>query len=63
LPVIFIVYLGILLLIDFIFLAKTKMLGKVSRKSHLAISLFSITFLIIGIGGATGSILNGINSL
>lgn len=61
LPLLFIIYLLVLLVIDYIFLAKTKMLGKVSRKSHLAVSVFTITFLVISLGGITGSILDGIS--
>lgn len=62
-PLLFIIYLLVLLVIDYVFLAKTKMLGKVSRKPHLAVSIFTITFLVISLGGITGSILNGISAV
>ncbi len=57
----FIVYMVILLIIDFIFLQKSQMLQIRTSKSHFHISIFVILLLFLLIGGATGSILTGTN--
>lgn len=59
-PVMFVTFLIVLFLIDFIVLVKTDMIHKVGRKPHAQISLLFILLLTIVLGGVGGSILNGI---
>ncbi|MDQ6986069.1 MAG: CAP domain-containing protein [Candidatus Dojkabacteria bacterium] len=55
--IIFILYLAILLLIDYFYLKKTNMLDVRRSKSHLHLSILLIAFTTLSIGGITGSIL------
>lgn len=53
----FILYISILLIIDFVVLKRTQMLTKVSRKPHISLSIFIILFIIVSFGGLSGSLL------
>lgn len=54
----FILFLIVLFVIDFYILRKHNILHKVERKSHLKLALFSIVFILLHVGGITGSIVN-----
>jgi hypothetical protein len=54
-----VIYLTVLMLIDFLVLTKTKMLAKVNRKSHLQFSVFIILLIILNVSGFSGAVLNG----
>lgn len=56
----FILYLIILMLIDFAVLIKTDMLKKVTRRTHIHIATLVILLLILNVGALTGSILTGL---
>jgi hypothetical protein len=56
----FIIYIIVLLTIDFVFLIKTNSFSETGRKSHLQFSLFVILLIALNIGGISGQILKGI---
>ncbi len=60
--ILFVTYLIVLLVIDFLFLNKIDMLHIERSKTHIHLSSFIILLLILLLGGVTGNILQGISS-
>lgn len=60
LAIAFVIYLIILMLIDFAVLIKTDMLKRVTRRTHIHIATLVILLLILNVGALTGSILTGL---